>query len=228
MLWEGSQDHVPQLHGIVWQRIDKVEVEVAQELGVVFEDDKHDVHCGGVETAHGGRTLRPRNQILLHETETAHYQVLHLVQLGQVEFRLVTANNEKLGSSRVNIWVRSLSECLFACMFVDKLRHCSNCYLLRVQSLNFQEIRHEQFVGDEFEPRKSKSGVIFGAQIVEQSCQIKQNLSSIFVGEVFAHRGTHNVHKHAVVGFLVEVCVLSVMILVQLASDELENFLHEL
>ena len=83
-------------------------------------------------------------------------------------------------------------------------------------------------MGDEFEPRKCESGVVFGAEIVEQSCQIKQNLSSIFTREVFAHRCAHNIHQHAIVGFLVEVCVLSIMILVQLASDELENFLHEL
>jgi len=70
---EGCQDHVPQLHSIVWQCIYEVEVEIAQELGIIFENDEYNVHSGSVKTAHSGRTLRSRNQILLHETETAHY-----------------------------------------------------------------------------------------------------------------------------------------------------------
>ena len=51
---EGRKDKVLKLDGVVRQRIDKVEMEVAQELWVVLENDEDYIHCCGVETTHGG------------------------------------------------------------------------------------------------------------------------------------------------------------------------------
>ena len=54
VLREGRKDEVLELDGVVGQRIDKVEMEVAQELWVVLENDKDHIHGCGVETTHGG------------------------------------------------------------------------------------------------------------------------------------------------------------------------------
>ena len=54
VLWEGRKDEVLQLDGVIGQRIDKVEMEVAQELWVVLENDEDYIHGGGVEATHRG------------------------------------------------------------------------------------------------------------------------------------------------------------------------------
>ena len=53
VLWECCQDHVLQLYGMVWQGIDKIEMEITDELRVVLKDHENDIHCCSVETPHG-------------------------------------------------------------------------------------------------------------------------------------------------------------------------------
>ena len=54
VLREGRKDEVLELDGVVGQRVDKVEMEVTQELRVVLENDEDHIHGRGVETTHGG------------------------------------------------------------------------------------------------------------------------------------------------------------------------------
>lgn len=54
-LWESGKDEISKLDRMVWQRVHKVEMEVTQELRVVFEDDQNDVHGSSVKAAHGWR-----------------------------------------------------------------------------------------------------------------------------------------------------------------------------
>lgn len=74
------QNQILELDGVLGQRIHKVEVEVAKELGVVLEDHEHNVHGGGVEAAHGCRRLLSWNEIGLDERETVNDEVFHLVK----------------------------------------------------------------------------------------------------------------------------------------------------
>ena len=69
---EGSQYHVLELNRVVWECIDEVEMEVAEELRVVFQDDENDVHRGCVEASHCGGSLRTRQEVMLDEREAAH------------------------------------------------------------------------------------------------------------------------------------------------------------
>ena len=53
ILRECRQDHVLQLNGMVWQGIDKIEMEITDELRVVLKDHENDIHSCSVETPHG-------------------------------------------------------------------------------------------------------------------------------------------------------------------------------
>lgn len=64
---------------MVWQVIDEVEVEVAQEIRVVLQNQQDDPDSAGIE---GFQSLcqRPGGQhVLLEEPERTHNQVLDLV-----------------------------------------------------------------------------------------------------------------------------------------------------
>lgn len=81
VLGERGQDHILKLDGVVGQRVDKVEVEVADELWIILQDDKYDIHCGCVEASHRCRGLHSWQHVVLDEGEAADKQVLDLVVL---------------------------------------------------------------------------------------------------------------------------------------------------
>ena len=83
-LWVGRKDQVFQLHCVVGQCVHKVEVEVAEELRVILEDDKNDVESRRVEAAHGSRGLLAGNEVRLDESEAVNEEVLHLVEAGDL------------------------------------------------------------------------------------------------------------------------------------------------
>ena len=88
-LREGSEHKIFQLDGVVGQCVHEVEVEIAEELGIVLEDDKHDVHRCGVEASHGSRGLLTWHEVGLDEGEAVDEQVFHLVESLQLVFELV-------------------------------------------------------------------------------------------------------------------------------------------
>ena len=71
ILWESGQDHVLELYCMVRKRVDKVEVEVTNELWVVLQNDKYNVHCGCVEASHGCRSLNSWQHVMFDEIEAA-------------------------------------------------------------------------------------------------------------------------------------------------------------
>ena len=78
-LRESGQNKILQLNCVVREGIHEVEMEVAEELRVVLENDQDNVHRGGVETPHGRSGLLTSDEVTLDEGEAAHEQVLHLV-----------------------------------------------------------------------------------------------------------------------------------------------------
>ena len=68
-LWEGSQNQVLELDCVIRQRIHKVEVEVTQELRVIFQDHQYNIHRCCVEAPHGRRGLLAWNKIGLDKSE---------------------------------------------------------------------------------------------------------------------------------------------------------------
>ena len=52
VLGESSQNHVLELDGMVRKRVDKVEVEVTNELWVVLQNDQYYVHGSCVKASH--------------------------------------------------------------------------------------------------------------------------------------------------------------------------------
>ena len=89
VLREGRKDEILELDGVVGQRVDKVEMEVTQELRVVLENDEDHIHGRGVETTHGGRGLLSWNEVEFDEGEAAHEQVLHLVKSLELVLNLI-------------------------------------------------------------------------------------------------------------------------------------------
>ena len=81
LLGERSQNHVLQLNGMLGQRIDKVEMEVAQELWVILQDYQHDSHDSRVEALQGRRRFLAWDHVVLQECEALHDQVLDLALL---------------------------------------------------------------------------------------------------------------------------------------------------
>ena len=69
--WERSQDQVFELDSVVGERIHEVEMEVAEELWVVLEDDEHHVHSRRVEAAHRRRGYLTWHEVTLDEGEAA-------------------------------------------------------------------------------------------------------------------------------------------------------------
>jgi len=50
---------------MVWEGIYKVEVEVTEELGIVFEYHQDDSDCGSVERLHRCQCFLPNHHVLL-------------------------------------------------------------------------------------------------------------------------------------------------------------------
>ena len=80
VLGERGQYQILELNRMVWQRIDKVEVEIAQELRIVFQDDQHHVHRGRVETSHRRRSSLARHEVNLNKREARDQEVFHFVE----------------------------------------------------------------------------------------------------------------------------------------------------
>lgn len=80
LLRERRQDQILHLNRMVRQRVHKVEMEVAEELWVVLEDDEDHVHRGCVEASHRGCCLLAWHEVGLDEGEAGYQKVLHLVQ----------------------------------------------------------------------------------------------------------------------------------------------------
>lgn len=76
-----AQDDVAQLNAVLRQAVDQVEVEVAEELGIVILD--HEDHAQGRFVEFGKRLRHglPHNQVRLKEGEEVHYEVLEFQAL---------------------------------------------------------------------------------------------------------------------------------------------------
>ena len=83
-LRERRQYQIFELDGVVRQGINEIKVEVAQELRIVFQNDKYNVNRSSVETAHCCGRLLASNEVALDESETAHQEVFHFVKALQL------------------------------------------------------------------------------------------------------------------------------------------------
>lgn len=99
--------------------------------------------------------------------------------------------------------------------------------LLRVLSLD--EVRHEQSVRDQFQPRESKRWVAIRFQLSEEVSHIKKDLflrpSVEAVADVDRRQ---NVNEHAMVGLLVKQFELALVIFVQFDLDAIQDLAHKL
>lgn len=64
---------------MIWQIVHKVEVKIAQKVGVILQDQQHDADGANVECLHRLRKWLCWQHILLEEPESADNQVLDLI-----------------------------------------------------------------------------------------------------------------------------------------------------
>ena len=72
LLGESRQNEILELNGMVGQSVDEVEMEVTQELRIVLQDDKNDIHRRSVEGAHSSRGWLSWDEVDLDESEALH------------------------------------------------------------------------------------------------------------------------------------------------------------
>ena len=74
---------------MIRQRINKIEVEVTQELWVVLQDYKDNIHCCCVKASHGGRRLLAWNEVGLDKGEALNEKVFHFEEALELIFDLM-------------------------------------------------------------------------------------------------------------------------------------------
>lgn len=120
--WESRQNHVFELDGVVWQRVYKIEVEVAQKVTVVLQDYQHYSQGRGVETLHRGRRWNAWDHIVFEEPKALNEQLFKLVPedvlWGWSGGTALTRNLLWLNISRLGFFVNFLPG-----LMLNKMRH---------------------------------------------------------------------------------------------------------
>ena len=144
---------------MVWQSIDEVEMEVTDELWVVFEYHQHYVHRGCVEALHGIGCLDSREKVVLDEGEAAHEEVLDFVQLVQLDVVLILLLLVWviLTLSFLRTWIR---------VFKSLLHH----QLVVGWQIwyHFDEMWEEELVRDQLQPSEGETWIVVRVEILEQ------------------------------------------------------------
>ena len=70
------ENDVPKLDAVFWETINKVEVEVREELWEVVSDDKHNSQGSLVELLEASGNLLPWDHVVLEEGEQVDYEFL--------------------------------------------------------------------------------------------------------------------------------------------------------
>ena len=118
---------------MVWQRVNEVKVEVAQELGIVLEDDEQDAHYCRVEALQRRCNYLSRQHVVLKESKALNNQVLDL------DLALEG----------------SISLCISPIIFGH-----FHLVIGTIARLSLDEMRHELLVRDQFKPSKCKRRVV--------------------------------------------------------------------
>lgn len=77
ILWDGSQDHILKLDGMVWEGIYKVEVKITKEFWVVLENYQNNSDRGSVKGLHRWGCLLAYNHVLFQELKALNNQVFN-------------------------------------------------------------------------------------------------------------------------------------------------------
>ena len=88
---------------------------------------------------------------------------------------------------------------------------------------------HKELIRDECEPSEGERWVVVRVQVLEEVCEVVQDLVLCLGVKTLAHcDSAQDVHQDAVVGLLVEDALLREVVVVELLSDELKDLGHKL
>jgi len=128
---------------VVWEVVDKVEMEVTEELREVMQDGKAHSQCSLIEGCEGSGGFVVWMHVHLQEGEEAADEVLELEVL-------------------VKEYIVRVQSSLVIDLLLHVLPWLPRSQLLMLVLADLEEVRHEVLVGDEFDPGEGECGELVG------------------------------------------------------------------